>query len=289
MDTLRYYSDSAAFHQLVAERINNTNKSNSIARAVSTPYSGSFKVLGNVNTFYPVAFVDNGWWDHEATILTIAHPYVHTDGTDHGSVVATFRYHISMYGHNSEFIDADVKQYRTSGVRPFIAGWEDASINNGAFEIVVWLRGQTTYSYRCSHDPAPYFNNGSFAISNKTFSPKTQVEKYVNSYGLSYERDMWVGGYVRASEVKVCLEQGCDYVFEDDYKLMDLQDLDNFVKTNKHLPEVAPAAQMEADGINVSEMNALLLKKVEELTLYIIDQNKELQRLKADVEAMRHK
>lgn len=50
-----------------------------------------------------------------------------------------------------------------------------------------------------------------------------------------------------------------------------------------------PVAQMEADGINVSEMNALLLKKVEELTLYIIEQNKELQQLKADVEAMKNK
>lgn len=80
-----------------------------------------------------------------------------------------------------------------------------------------------------------------------------------------------VNGIVRATDVKVCLNQGCDYVFEPDYKLMPLSELSTFVKTKKHLPEVAPAAVMESEGINLSEMNALLLKKVEELTLYIIE------------------
>jgi hypothetical protein len=86
-------------------------------------------------------------------------------------------------------------------------------------------------------------------------------------------------GVVRAHEVKVCLNQGCDYVFEDNYKLMPLSELSTFVKINKHLPEVAPAVEMESEGINVSEMNALLLKKVEELTLYIIEQDKRIEQL----------
>ena len=89
-----------------------------------------------------------------------------------------------------------------------------------------------------------------------------------------------VAGDIRAYEVKVCLNQGCDYVFEEDYNLMSLTDLSNFVKTNKHLPEVAPAAVMESEGINLSEMNALLLKKVEELTLYVIELKNEIDELK---------
>jgi hypothetical protein len=90
-------------------------------------------------------------------------------------------------------------------------------------------------------------------------------------------------GTVRAHEVKVCLNQGCDFVFDDDYQLMSLQDLNNFIKTNKHLPNVVPAAEMEAEGINLSEMNALLLQKIEELTLYIIQMEKRL----AEVENMK--
>ena len=85
-----------------------------------------------------------------------------------------------------------------------------------------------------------------------------------------------VKGTIRSEEVRVCVNQGCDYVFEDNYELMNLSDLHSFIKTNKHLPDVAPAAEMEAEGINLSEMNALLLKKVEELTLYILQQNEKM-------------
>ena len=86
-------------------------------------------------------------------------------------------------------------------------------------------------------------------------------------------------GTIRAHEVKVCLNQGCDYVFAPDYDLMSLPELEQFVSTNRHLPEVAPAAVMEQDGISLSEMNALLLKKIEELTLHVIDLNKRIETL----------
>ena len=91
-----------------------------------------------------------------------------------------------------------------------------------------------------------------------------------------------VKGTIRAEEVKVCLNQGCDFVFEEDYKLMGLDELEKFIKTNKHLPEVAPAAIMEAEGINISEMSAKLLQKIEELTLYIIDLQKQIEELKSN-------
>lgn len=60
---------------------------------------------------------------------------------------------------------------------------------------------------------------------------------------------------------------------------MSLPELEQFVNTNRHLPEVAPAAEMEQDGIDLSEMNALLLKKIEELTLHVIDLNKRIETL----------
>lgn len=83
-----------------------------------------------------------------------------------------------------------------------------------------------------------------------------------------------VAGNIRTHKVSVCLDQGCDFVFEPDYNLMSLDELDNFISNNKHLPEVAPAAIMESEGINLSEMNALLFQKIEELTLYMIAQDK---------------
>lgn len=86
-----------------------------------------------------------------------------------------------------------------------------------------------------------------------------------------------VFGTLRAEEVKVCLNRGCDFVFENDYDLLPLNELENYIKLNKHLPEIDPAAKMESEGINLSEMNAKLLQKIEELTLYVIEQNKKLE------------
>jgi hypothetical protein len=70
---------------------------------------------------------------------------------------------------------------------------------------------------------------------------------------------------------------------------MSLKDLNHFVKANKHLPDVAPAAEMEAEGINLSEMNALLLRKIEELTLYVIGQQEQIQELQKSLSEMENK
>ncbi len=68
-----------------------------------------------------------------------------------------------------------------------------------------------------------------------------------------------------------------DFVFEDDYYLKDLSEVESFIKEHKHLPEIPSAAEMEASGVNLAEMNKLLLQKVEELTLYVIDLEKDNQ------------
>ena len=129
------------------------------------------------------------------------------------------------------------------------------------------------------------YNDNTFAIGNgKTtdsqFTDPFFTIKTNGNVGIGHPTPgakLDVNGAIRAHEVKVCVNQGCDYVFADDYKLMNLNDLSTFVKTNQHLPEVAPAVQMEDEGINLSEMNTLLLKKVEELTLYVIELNRKIE------------
>ena len=116
--------------------------------------------------------------------------------------------------------------------------------------------------------------------ANTLSATSANISGKVNIGTSSSNINLDVKGIIRTEEIKVCLSQGCDYVFEDDYKLMNLNDLNLFIKANKHLPDVAPAAEMEAEGINVSEMNALLLKKVEELTLYILDLQNQINELK---------
>jgi hypothetical protein len=74
-----------------------------------------------------------------------------------------------------------------------------------------------------------------------------------------------------------------DYVFEAKYKPMGLSDLESYVRKNKHLPEVPSAAEMKSQGMDVATMNLTLLKKVEELTLYVIEQDKKIKELAAKV------
>lgn len=91
-----------------------------------------------------------------------------------------------------------------------------------------------------------------------------------------------VAGNIHAREVKVTATAGgADFVFADDYALPNLVDVEAYVKENRHLPEIPSAAEMEEKGLHLAEMNIKLLQKVEELTLYMIEQEKQLQVQKA--------
>ena len=94
-----------------------------------------------------------------------------------------------------------------------------------------------------------------------------------------------VNGSINANEILVTeTVPGSDYVFENDYSLMPLAELESFVKDNKHLPEVMSAKEFAEKGYNIGEMDDVLLRKVEELTLYIIQQQKEINGLKEKLE-----
>lgn len=95
-------------------------------------------------------------------------------------------------------------------------------------------------------------------------------------------------GTIRSREVKVDMN-GADFVFEKDYKLMSLNELEKYLKKEKHLPEIAPAKEMEANGTDLGALNSKLLQKVEELTLYLIEQNKKVDELKEIVTTQNQK
>ena len=100
-----------------------------------------------------------------------------------------------------------------------------------------------------------------------------------SSPGAGFQLD--VAGKMRACEVLVENPGWCDYVFEDNYELRPLAEVEQFIKANKHLPEVPSEAEVFENGVELGEMNAVLLKKIEELTLYVIAQQKEIEALKA--------
>jgi len=109
------------------------------------------------------------------------------------------------------------------------------------------------------------------------------------------DETLTVKGKIHTQEVIVDLQGAVapDYVFEKyfnnfsesfpEYEMMNLKDLAFYIEKNHHLPEVPSAAVMETVGINLKEMNLLLLKKIEELTLYTLQQQKQLEMLEEKV------
>jgi hypothetical protein len=95
-----------------------------------------------------------------------------------------------------------------------------------------------------------------------------------------------VAGNISSREVKVTVDAGADFVFENDYNLPSLTSLDTYIKENKHLPEIASAKEMQENGINLSEMNIKLLQKIEELTLYTIAQEEKNNIQSQKIEAL---
>ena len=110
------------------------------------------------------------------------------------------------------------------------------------------------------------YNQSDLAISNgNVLIGKT------SQANTSYKLD--VDGNVRADKV-VVNTSGADFVFDSSYNLMPLDEVESFIKNNHHLPQVAPASDMQANGIDVGDNQTKLLQKIEELTLYLINQNK---------------
>ena len=94
---------------------------------------------------------------------------------------------------------------------------------------------------------------------------------------------------ITAKEINVEMNNAADYVFDEAYDLKPLDEVEAFVKSNKHLPGVPSASELKENGMNVSEMSNILLEKVEELTLHLIRLQKEVEQLREENNALKNK
>jgi hypothetical protein len=97
-----------------------------------------------------------------------------------------------------------------------------------------------------------------------------------------------VNGNVRADKV-VVNTSGADFVFDSSYNLLSLSEVENFIHQNHHLPQIASAKEMQNEGVDLGENQTKLLQKTEELTLYIIDQNKLIESMQAEIKNLENK
>jgi hypothetical protein len=95
-----------------------------------------------------------------------------------------------------------------------------------------------------------------------------------------------VNGTITAREVKVTVTGWADYVFAEGYKLPSLNEVEAYIKENKHLPGVPTESAVKQDGLALSEIAALQMQKIEELTLYMIELKKENEQLNKRLAAL---
>lgn len=132
-----------------------------------------------------------------------------------------------------------------------------------------------------------------------TFSNLVEKEGKIGIGTTQPDELLTVKGKIHTQEVLVDLKGAVapDYVFESyykgssilnpNYKLLSLIEIENYIKEHYHLPGVPSAEELKNNGIALKEMNLLLLEKIEELTLFTIEQQKEIERLKEDLNALK--
>ena len=187
-------------------------------------------------------------------------------------------------GNNNVAIGTDALENTTTSSNiaiGFQAGQNENSVGGGKLYIA---NSNTTM-------PLVYgdFNAKYVTIGDVTPALRTQALSMAGGYNLL------VKGGILTEKVKVALAVAgtdwADYVFEPEYKnkMMSLEEVEEFTLKNKHLPNVPSADEMVKTGLDVSHTSKMFMEKIEELTLYMIELNKEIKALKAQNEVLKKK
>lgn len=116
----------------------------------------------------------------------------------------------------------------------------------------------------------------------KVVTDGTDVAFSVMEYGDEVNFSVLGNGHVYAREVEVNLDPFPDYVFEEDYELMPLAELETYIEENNHLPNIPSAEEVGEAGLGLGELSILELEKIEELTLYLLQLNERLESLESE-------
>ena len=114
-------------------------------------------------------------------------------------------------------------------------------------------------------------NNGKVGIGTDNPTQRLDVNGNIKADGA------YINGIVYTNEVKEEATKWADFVFNKDYKLPTLQEGENHINEHKHLPDIPSEVEVKENGVSLGEMQAKLLQKIEELTLYVITQDKTIK------------
>ncbi len=276
-----------------------------------------FSQATNLTSDYKIMDIGwNGYGDYTRSLILL-HEVFNGSFVGKNYAIGTIR---AMRGNSTAFDRTDVVQVNSSSAYSNINGsavsfvtWESkwslktamyngkkylaldvpysGAYHNWGYQFVGWTsstgENMKCISYEVSGQPV----NQNILSNIQDFTPTIAESHDVTSFVIngnvgintvaSSNYKLNVKGRVRADEI-VVNTTGADFVFDPSYKLRTLSELETFIRTNKHLPDIAPAKEMQENGVSAGEMQAKLLQKVEELTLYVIEKDKEITKLRAE-------
>ncbi|SHF94805.1 hypothetical protein [Dysgonomonas macrotermitis] len=170
--------------------------------------------------------------------------------------------------------------YQDKTVGHYSFGWNSDSWYSGAGSL--WQSGYggikffTKGQYRMG-----IHNSGNVGIGIDNPTQKLDVAGNIKATGA------YINGIVYANEVKVETTQWSDFVFAPDYKLRSLDEVKAHLEEHKHLPDIPSEKEVKENGVSLGEMQAKLLQKIEELTLYVIKQEEKNKALEEEIQNLK--
>ncbi len=195
---------------------------------------------------------------------------------------------VLIHFHGQHKIIKDVKVIHTSGT---------AVSNN---KLSVWVQMGVSWLSSVPIEVRKYGNSvvettnqpfySAITDSGTVFDLKTYYGMASSTFTIDGDlkvKDIEADGTIHTKEVKVDLNGWADYVFEKNYDLKTLEETEQYIQQKGHLPNIPSASEVSENGIQLGEMNAKLLEKIEELTLHLIDQNKKMEKMQKEINELK--
>ena len=275
VDTIPLPPELLAFHKQMADSMQQTR--------------GSGKVYHDVLMAGPFTNRDQYFYiDTKIPFSTGTAPQIHIVGYNYSHPTIPNRavkLTLGWYCYNNAWhwtqYRCDLGYYNPSRIR--LGTYND----NGTIRVRIEIANDGTYwsSYSFSANDhggnTSYYEGWTYQTGEMPDGPvpPATVKEYnkVNIGSSTTPTTLTVVGSVNAREVNVTANAGADFVFSPSYSLRPLSEVEQFISANQHLPEIAPADEMQQNGVNMGEFQIQLLQKIEELTLYVIEQQKQIE------------
>ena len=205
----------------------------------------------------------------------------HTTGWGNISIGVNSAYYKTS-GNYNVFLGMNSGQQNVSGERNVFLGFQAGYSETRSNTLYIENSNSTTPLIYgdFANDQLVFNGKVSTGLGNNSFPTVTSGGTNISDYTL------FVKGGLLSEEIRV-LTGWADYVFEDSYSLKSLNEVENFINTNGHLPNIPSAKEVELSGIEMGEITKLQQEKIEELTLYTIQQQKEIDQQQNEINTLK--